>query len=143
MFSQTESSDFIFPTTFTSISSNYGSRELYGNANFHNGIDFLAPMNSEVLATSSGYVEYASFLEDGYGNTVIISHSNSTKSLYCHLSENFIVSVGQYVSSGEIIGYVGPKYLSNGIMNGNTTGPHLHFSIFIDGNTVDPLKFLQ
>ena len=136
-------SEYIYPTSYISISSYYGNRELYGQANFHTGIDFLAPINSEVLASSSGYVEFASFSNDGYGNTIIISHDNGIKTLYSHLSENFIVSVGQYVSSGEVIGYVGPKYLSNGILNGNTTGPHLHFSIFVDGNTVDPLEFLQ
>lgn len=143
LFSPDITTEYIYPTSYISISSYYGNRELYGQANFHTGIDFLAPMNSEVLASTSGYVEFASFSNDGYGNTIIISHDNGIKTLYSHLSENFIVSVGQYVSSGEVIGYVGPKYLSNGILNGNTTGPHLHFSIFIDGNTVDPLEFLQ
>lgn len=136
-------SKYIYPTSYTSISSYYGSRELYGSVNFHTGIDFLAPINTEVFASADGYVEFASFSNDGYGNTIIISHSNDTKTLYSHLSEKFIVSVGQYVTCGEIIGYVGPKYLSNGNLNGNTTGPHLHFSIFINGNTVNPLDFLE
>ena len=116
---------------------------MYGTSNFHNGIDFLAPMNSEVFATNSGYIEYAAFLEDGYGNTIIISHNDDLKSLYCHLSENFIVEAGQYVNTGDVIGYVGPKYLSSGIMNGNTTGPHLHFSIFKGEISINPLEFLQ
>lgn len=137
------SSKYIYPTTYTSISSYYGNRELYGKNNFHTGIDFLAPVNSEVFASASGYIEFASFSNDGYGNTIIIAHNNGVKSLYSHLSESFIVKVGQYVSSGEIIGYVGPKYLSNGILNGNTTGPHLHFSIFVDGITINPLEFLK
>lgn len=140
---QTNSSNFIYPTSFTSISSEYGNRILYGNNNFHNGIDFLAPQGSEIYASNSGYIEYASFLESGYGNTIIICHDSNIKTLYCHVSENFIVRVGDYISKGDVIGYVGPKYLSNGIMNGNTTGPHLHFSVFVDGKSVNPLDILN
>ena len=135
--------NFIYPTTYTQISSYYGNRILYGNYNFHNGIDFLAPEGSEILATNSGYVEYASFLENGYGNTIIISHNSNLKSLYCHTSENYIVKVGDFVNKGDIIGFVGPKYLSNGNLNGNTTGPHLHFSIFKDNTTIDPFSIIK
>lgn len=135
--------NFIYPTTYTQISSYYGNRILYGNYNFHNGIDFLAPEGSEILATNSGYIEYASFLENGYGNTIIISHNSNLKSLYCHTSENYIVKVGDFVNKGDIIGFVGPKYLSNGNLNGNTTGPHLHFSIFKDNTTIDPFSILK
>ena len=135
--------NFIYPTTYTQISSYYGNRILYGNYNFHNGIDFLAPEGSEILATNSGYIEYASFLENGYGNTIIISHNSNLKSLYCHTSENYIVKVGDFVNKGDIIGFVGPKYLSNGNLNGNTTGPHLHFSIFKDNTTIDPFSIIK
>ena len=134
---------FIYPTNYTEISSYYGNRVVYGNYNFHNGIDFLAPEGSEILATNSGYIEYASFLENGYGNTIIISHNSNIKSLYCHTSENYIVKVGDFVKKGEVIGFVGPKYLSNGNLNGNTTGPHLHFSIFKDNTTIDPFSILK
>ena len=139
----TNDSKYVYPTSYTSISSHYGNRELYGNMNFHTGIDFLAPMNTEVLASNCGYVEFASFSSDGFGNTIIISHDNNIKTLYSHLSENFIVQVGQYVSTGEVIGYIGPKYLSNGILNGNTTGPQLHFSIFVNANHINPLEILN
>lgn len=135
--------NFIYPTTYTQISSYYGNTILYGNYNFHNGIDFLAPEGSEILATNSGYIEYASFLESGYGNTIIISHNSNLKSLYCHTSENYIVKVGDFVNKGDIISFVGPKYLSNGNLNGNTTGPHLHFSIFKDNTTIDPFSILK
>lgn len=134
---------FIYPTKYTDISSNYGNRILYGSSNFHNGIDFLAPEGSEIYASCSGYVEYASFLESGYGNTIILSHNSGIKTLYCHVSETFIVSVGEYVNKGDIIGYVGPKYLSSGILNGNTTGPHLHFSIFENNIAVNPLNYIK
>jgi murein DD-endopeptidase MepM/ murein hydrolase activator NlpD len=135
--------DFIYPTKYTDISSDYGNRILYGQSNFHNGIDFLAPLGSEIYASASGIIEYASFLESGYGNTVIISHDFGIKTLYCHISETFVVKVGDYVHQGDIIGYVGPKYLSNGIMNGNTTGPHLHFTIFENEKTVDPSLYIK
>lgn len=136
-------SNFIYPTIYTDISSEYGYRILYGNSNFHNGIDFLAPLGSEIYASESGIIEYANFLKDGYGNTVIISHDSGIKTLYCHISETFIVEVGQHVNKGDVIAYVGPKYLSNGIMNGNTTGPHLHFSVFENGNTINPFLILN
>ena len=133
---------FIYPTTYTNISSEYGNRILNGYSNFHNGIDFLAPQGSEVYASNDGYISYASFLETGYGNTIIISHDNNIKTLYCHLSENYIVEIGQYVRQGELIGYVGPKYLSNGLLNGNTTGPHLHFTVFKNNSTINPFEIL-
>ncbi len=71
---------------------------------------------------------------------------------YCHCSPNFIVSVGDVVKQGQVIGYVGPKYVygvkgnkyfdSNGNpTNGATTGPHLHFGIRQDGNYINPLDF--
>lgn len=139
---QNNNISFIYPTEYTSLSSEYGNRYLYGYQNFHDGIDFLAPQNSLVYASCDGYVIYSSFLETGYGNTVIISHSNNLRTLYCHLSENFIVKPGQYVKQGEVIGYVGPRFLSNGIQNGNTTGPHLHFSIYKDNFSINPLNLL-
>lgn len=134
---------FIYPTKYTNISSNYGNRILYGTNNFHNGVDFLAPEGSEIYASCSGYVICASFLENGYGNTVILSHDSNIKTLYCHISETFIVNVGNFVNQGDLIGFVGPKYLSNGILNGNTTGPHLHFSIFENDKTIDPFNKLK
>ena len=141
-YSSINNDKFIYPTIYTNISSEYGSRILNGNSNFHNGIDFLAPQGSEVYASNTGYISYAAFLESGYGNTIIISHNNNIKTLYCHLSENFIVEVGQYINKGDLIGYVGPKYLSSGILNGNTTGPHLHFAVFKDNLTINPFEIL-
>ena len=77
---------FILPTKYTDISSEYGYRELYGSSNFHNGIDFLAPQGSEVYASSSGYISFAGFSYDGYGNTIIIAHDNNIKTLYCNVN---------------------------------------------------------
>ena len=89
---------------------------------------------------SNGIVKYASFL-NGYGNCIIILHDNNYRSLYAHLSEDFIVNVGDFIYSGEVIGFVGPVILSNGIRNGNTTGVHLHFELYNEkGDLIDPLS---
>ncbi len=140
--SNTNSSNtLVYPTTYTNISSYYGYRELYGKQNFHNGVDFLAPQGSKIYSIASGVITYVGFL-NGYGNSVIILHNNNTKSLYGHMANNFQVKVGEHVYQSTLIGYVGPKYLENGKLNGNTTGPHLHLSIFNqDGNTIDPFSF--
>lgn len=131
---------FLKPIDTNYISSYFGYREIYGKTNFHDGIDYPANENTQVYATKSGIVTYANFL-NGYGNTVILLHSNGTKSLYAHLSENFLVYLGQNILQGEVIGKVGPKYLSNGNLNGFTTGPHLHFSIFdTNGKQINPLS---
>ena len=130
-----------FPIEYKAFSSYYGYREFNGKPNFHNGLDIPAPSGTNIFATDSGIIINSSFIT-GYGNCVIILHSNGTKSLYGHLSENYIVQNGQYVEKGEHIGYVGPKYLSDGRLNGYTTGCHLHFTIFLsDGKTSDPLTF--
>jgi len=131
---------FYYPTNYLTITSHYGNREIYGVKNFHNGTDFGAPKNSKVYSISSGVVTFVGFL-NGYGNSVIIKHNNGITSLYGHLGEEFLVSTGDTVSSHEQIGYVGPKYLSNGILNGFTTGPHLHLTIFNSNNsTINPLS---
>lgn len=137
------SNHFIYPTSYVTISSEYGYRTLYDVSNFHNGIDFLAPEGSEILASESGKIVYASFMADGFGNTIIIEHENNLKTLYCHVSEYFIVGVGEYVTKGQVIGNVGPRYLSTGIQNGNTTGPHLHFSVYKNNSTINPFEVLN
>ncbi|MEG1059243.1 MAG: M23 family metallopeptidase [Clostridia bacterium] len=137
----TDNSKLLYPTTTKYITSYFGYRDLFGTTNFHNGIDFGAAQGSKVFATLSGTITSASFTK-GYGNCITTLHSNGTKSLYGHLSDNFIVKTGQHVNKGDVISFVGPKYLSNGILNGWTTGPHLHFSIFSkDGTALDPLTF--
>lgn len=131
---------YLKPIDSNYISSYFGYRQLYGKTNFHDGIDYPAVENTLVYATKSGVITNASFL-NGYGNTVTLLHSDSTKSLYAHLSEKFLVYPGQTVSQGQVIGKVGPKYLSDGRLNGFTTGPHLHFTIFnSNGKQIDPLS---
>lgn len=138
--SSLNSNGYIYPTITQSISSYFGNREIFGKANFHTGIDFPVPEHTPVFSTSDGTVISASFIR-GYGNSVIIEHPDGSKALYAHLSENYIVKIGQTVLQGDKIATVGPKYLSNGILNGLTTGPHLHFTIYNkNGNLIDPLS---
>lgn len=136
------SGELTYPTKYTAISSYFGFRLLYGNSNFHTGVDFLAPEGSEIYAAQSGVVEYADFLSDGSGNTIAIFHGDGIETLYCHTNEIFLVNVGDFVEKGQVIGYVGPQYLSSGVMNGNTTGPHLHFTVIKDGQYVNPLNMI-
>ncbi len=125
------------------ISSYYGVRELFGKYNFHNGIDIPSPNGTPVHSIENGIVKYAGFDIHGYGNYIIIMHCNAYKSLYGHLSENYLVNIGDNVYRNQIIGYVGPKILSNGNFNGNTTGSHLHFSLYTDsGKSIDPLSVM-
>lgn len=117
-----------------------GIENYFGSLNFHTGVDFPLPAGTEVRCFSSGIVKYASFL-NGYGNCIIVWHDNNYRSLYAHLSENFIVNVGDTVLGNQLIGYIGPLYLSNGTLNGNTTGPHLHFELYNEkGDLIDPLS---
>ena len=133
---------FIYPTKYTDISSYFGYRELFGKTNYHDGTDFLAPQGSEIYAINSGIITYAGFL-NGYGNCIIILHNNGMKSLYGHMSDNYTVKLGDNILRGNIIGYVGPKYLADGRLNGNTTGPHLHLTIYDkNGTRINPLDII-
>ncbi len=88
-----------------------------------NGVDFGAPRGTPIHAAANGVVIVArnnGAWNGGYGNYVVITHDNGTQTLYSHM-KNAIVSPGQSVSSGQIIGYIGATGLS--------TGPHLHFEV--------------
>lgn len=121
-----------------SISSSFGFRQL-GSYHFHNGVDIPKPCGTPVHSLSSGTVSYIGF-SPSYGNTIVISYYNGYKSLYGHMSGTHPFKVGDSVSYFDIIGYIGPKYLSSGSLNGFTTGTHLHFTLYFKGNVVDPLS---
>ena len=124
----------IWPTpSCTTNSSAYGWRihPIYGTRKFHAGEDIPAGYGAEILAAASGTVITAGWVS-GYGNYTVIDHGGGTMTAYGHQSR-IIVSVGQYVEQGQVIGYVGST--------GNSTGPHLHFEVYINGETVDPKSF--
>lgn len=132
------SSDLVFPIhTNYRISSQYGYRVL-GSSHFHNGIDIPCIVGTPVYAISYGVVSQIGF-SSSYGHYIIITYSNGYKTLYGHLSGSYPFSVGDNVCSSDVVGYAGPKYLSNGKLNGFTTGPHLHFTLYKDNKPINPL----
>lgn len=114
--------------SYSYISSPYGMR----NGRMHTGTDFAAATGTPIYAWKSGTVTQASW-NGGYGNFIEIKHSDGTVSRYAHLSK-YAISSGQEVYKGQVIGYVGST--------GNSTGPHLHFEIKINGNFVNPMNYL-
>ena len=131
-------SDFYFPTQqkHYAISSYYGYRTL-GTYHFHNGIDVPLVAGTPLYSLGYGTVSFVGFIS-GYGNSVIIKYENGYKSLYGHISSNLVVTTGQTVSPKQLVAYVGPKYLENGKLNGFTTGPHLHYTLYKNNKVIDP-----
>jgi hypothetical protein len=97
----------------------------------YNAVDFGAPFGTPIYAAASGKVVASKTdgLNGGYGLCVVISHGNETQTLYAHMSSN-IVTIGQTVEQGDVIGYVGSTGLS--------TGPHLHFEVYGAKNPFTP-----
>lgn len=116
------------------ITSPYGYRvhPITGNYSLHNGVDLAIAQGTPIYATKSGYVSTATY-NYVYGYYVTINHMDGFSSLYGHMT-NFIVSEGEYVTRGQVIGYVGST--------GWSTGPHLHFTIYYNGSTVNPMDYV-
>ena len=117
------------------ISSGFGTRRdpINGSQRFHEGIDIAAPIGTQIHAVDNGKVVFAG-KQGGYGNTVIIEHSNGVRTRYAH-AESLSVSVGDVVEAGQVVGKVGST--------GRSTGPHLHFEVIgKDGQHLNPGKFL-
>lgn len=119
---------FAKPITAT-ITSRFGAR--WGRN--HKGTDFGAPTGTSIYAAAPGTVTYAGWNSGGYGYLVIISHGNGVQTYYGHCSKMF-VSVGDQVSQGAVIAQIG--------MTGNTTGPHLHLEIRVNGVARNPQNYL-
>ncbi len=117
------------------ITSNYGIRihPVFKTKTKHSGIDIAAVTGTPVASAAAGEVLFAGKMR-GYGNVVIIDHGNDLTTVYGHLS-TIECSEGQQVAKGGIIGKVG--------MTGIATGPHLHFEVRVNGNTVDPMTYLR
>jgi murein DD-endopeptidase MepM/ murein hydrolase activator NlpD len=99
----------------------------------HTGLDFRAEVGDPVLVTAGGTVRVAGW-SDGYGKMVEVDHGNGFATRYGHMSE-IDVKVGQQVKTGQSLGKVGTT--------GRSTGPHLHYETRIDGEAVDPQRFLS
>ena len=123
------------PVRTNAVSSSFGTRwhPLLGGYRFHAGLDLAAAMGSPIFATSSGTVAAAGWC-GGYGNCVTIDHGGGCFTLYGHLSRIDVAS-GQRVGSGQPLGLVGST--------GNSTGPHLHYEVRMNGRPVDPIPYLR
>lgn len=127
-----------WPTAIPYITSSYGYRihPIYGDRRLHAGTDFRAYCGTEIRAAADGRVEWATS-KGGFGNQVMLSHGivggKVVMTSYNHLSR-FAVSGGQNVSRGQVIGYSGST--------GTSTACHLHFEVYLDGKTVDPMTLL-
>lgn len=116
------------------ITSNFGYRRSpasRGSTN-HKGIDIAAPRGTPIKATADGVVTFSG-VKSGYGNVVIIRHGYGYTTLYGHNSRN-LVKVGEKVKKGQVIALCG----STGI----STGPHVHYEVWVNGRPVDPRRFL-
>ena len=116
------------------ITSDFGWRThpISGAQSFHSGIDIGGDYGEPIYAAQAGTVEYAGWIS-GYGNAVIINHGGGISTLYGHC-QALLVSTGQSVAQGELIAECGST--------GNSTGPHCHFEVRVNGEPVNPLGYL-
>lgn len=124
------------------ISSYYGYRDysISGWSSWHSGIDIViggkGSTGVPVVAAASGTVERVDKGYRGYGHMILINHGNGIKTRYAHLQPGSIsVYAGQTVSKGQQIARIGNT--------GNSTGPHLHFEVIVNGSTTNPLKYVR
>ena len=126
---------WIKPLKNYTITSGFGNRvhPVLGYERFHEGVDMSAYTNTPIYAARGGKVTVASYQDGGAGYYVNINHGDGFSSIYMHMTR-YIVSAGQYVNQGQVIGYVGSTGLS--------TGPHLHFGIAKNGSYENPMKYI-
>jgi murein DD-endopeptidase MepM/ murein hydrolase activator NlpD len=119
------------------IASTYGRREdpVFGGGEFHNGVDFAAPMRTPIYATAPGIVADANFSETNFGNHLRINHENGFFTLYAHCSE-LKVKKGDIIKRGDLIALVGST--------GKSTGSHLHYEVHIGMDPAyNPQEFIN
>ena len=126
--------DWIVPCSYVYVSSPYGYREhpVYGGTRFHHGIDLAAYQGTPIYASRGGTVTSATY-DNASGYYVTVNHGDGFSSVYMHMT-GYVVSVGQKVSQGQLIGHMG----STGI----STGSHLHFGIALNGTYVNPALYV-
>ena len=117
------------------VTSPFGGRidPFFGRMAMHTGVDLREPTGTPARATAAGTVTFAG-MKGGYGNMIEIDHGNGLATRYAHLSA-ILVEEGQSVEAREIIGKVGST--------GRSTGSHLHYEVRVDGEAVDPMRFLR
>jgi murein DD-endopeptidase MepM/ murein hydrolase activator NlpD len=105
---------------------------IYKIVKFHSGMDFTAPIGTEIYVTGDGVIESVVTSGRGYGNHIIVNHGFGYKTIYAHLDRHN-VRRGQKVKRGDVIGFVGNTGLS--------LAPHLHYEVELNGQKVDPVNF--
>ena len=127
--------EWVIPCKYVYLSSPYGWRihPVYGYPKFHTGVDLAGPKGTPILASRAGTVTAATY-NSGSGYYVTVNHGDGFSTSYLHMT-HYVVSVGQQVTAGQILGYMG----STGV----STGPHLHFTIYYNGNTVNPANYVS
>lgn len=134
---------WVFPNTYSHTITcpfGYGDNVL-GNSSFHRGVDFQGAFGSKIVAARSGTVvkaynpfEGQNYSGGSYGNYVVIDHGGGLCTLYGHM-KSVLVSAGQQVQAGQVIGLCGST--------GNSTGPHLHFEVQVNGELQNPLGYVS
>ena len=126
---------WITPVSGYKLTSPFGMRKhpVLGVVRMHNGVDMACAQGTPIYATRAGKVTRTAYQAGGAGNYVSINHLDGFSSVYMHMT-HYVVSAGQTVSQGQLIGYVGNTGLS--------TGPHLHFGISYAGTYVNPLAYI-
>lgn len=126
---------FLRPVGPARFSSGYGPRKdpKNGRKAFHGGIDFAAPRGTAIYATGDGEVVFSA-RQRGYGNLIKIRHAFGYETVYAHLNRRR-VQVGDKVKRGDRIGDMGNT--------GRSTGTHLHYEIRVNGNTINPAKYIE
>lgn len=129
------SSGWVKPLKSYTLTSPFGMRlhPILGYERMHNGVDMAAPAGTPIYAAKSGKVTVTSYQAGGAGNYVSINHGDGFSSIYMHMTR-YIVSKGDYVTAGQVIGYVG----NTGLSKGN----HLHFGISYNGTYVNPMQYI-
>lgn len=125
---------FYAPVDSAKISSEFGYRILRGERNWHSGVDFVVPEGTEVYAAAAGVVTQSGVIGNGaYGNVVVIDHGDGFLTYYAHNSR-LLVKVGDVVKKGTLIALSGNT--------GNSTGPHCHFEVRLNGVKVNPFLYM-
>ena len=127
-------SGWLTPVSGYRVTSAFGMRlhPVHGYYRMHNGVDLACAQGTPIYASRSGQVTVAKYGSDA-GYYVSINHGDGFASVYMHMT-HYVVSVNQYVSQGQLIGYVGST--------GASTGPHLHFGISKNGEYVNPMNYI-
>ena len=122
------------PCSWIKLTSPYGYRihPTLGYRKFHNGVDLANNQGTPIYAARSGKVTVATY-GGTYGYYVTINHGDGYSSLYAHMT-HYVVNKGDTVKKGQLIGYMGST--------GRSTGPQLHFSIFYNGSSVNPMNYI-